>query len=85
MTSKSRPQRKRKQSQQFSPLHPEEEKELREALSVSLRRIPENGNVSEDDFDETDNKEVYLEEEEDDDEEKKGTKLNGEIFNNKSQ
>ena len=56
MTSKSRPQRKRKQYEQFSPMLPEEEKELKEALSVSLRRIPENGNVSEDDCDESDNK-----------------------------
>ena len=72
MTSTSRPQRKRKQSEQFSPMHPEEEKELAQALSVSLRIIPENGNVSEDDVDESDNKEAFTEQEEDDDEEKKG-------------
>ena len=72
MTSKSRPQRKRKQSEQFSPMRPEEEKELKEALSVSLRKIPANGNISEDDVDGTDNKEAYEEEGEDDDEEQKG-------------
>ena len=49
MTSKSRPQRKRKQYEQFSPILPEEEKELKEALAVSLRKIPENGDVSEND------------------------------------
>jgi hypothetical protein len=64
---------------------PEDEKELMEALSVSLRRIPTNGNVSEDDVDETDNKEAYEEEEEDDEQKGMITKLNGEIFNNKSQ
>src|ERR1700722_16265914 len=72
MTSKSRPQRKRKQPEQFSPLRPAEEKELMQALSGSLRKIPANGNVSEDDVDENDNKEAYEEEEEKDDEEQKG-------------
>ena len=64
MTSKSRPQRKRKQYEQFSPILPEEEKELKEALAVSLRKIPENGDVSEDDCDESDSKEENMEEEE---------------------
>ena len=72
MTSHTRPQRKRKQSQQFSPMHPEEEKQLVAALSRSLRRIPANGNVSEDDIDETDNKEACIEEEEEEEGEKKG-------------
>src|ERR1700735_5491613 len=72
MTSNPRPHRKRKQSEQFSPMHPEEEKQLMEALTVSLRKIPENGSVSEDDCDETDSKETYLEDEEHDDEEQKG-------------
>jgi hypothetical protein len=72
MTSTSRAQRKRKQAEQFSPMHPEEEKELAEALSISLRVIPGNGNVSEDDVDETDNQESKREQEEDDDEEQKG-------------
>ena len=72
MTSKSRPQRKRKQPEQFSPLRPAEEKELVQALSGSLRRIPANGNVSDDDVDENDNKEAYEEEAEEDDEEQKG-------------
>ena len=87
MTSKSRPQRKRKQYEQFSPMLPEEEKELKEALSVSLRRIPENGNVSEDDCDESDNKEEDMEEEEMKMKKKKRMimKLNGEIFDNRSQ
>ena len=71
MTSKSRPQRKRKQYEQFSPILPEEEKELKEALTVSLRKIPENGDVSEDDCDESDSKEENMEEEENEDEEKK--------------
>jgi hypothetical protein len=82
MTSKSRPQPKRKQSEQFSPLRPEEEKELMQALSGSLRRIPANGNISEDDVDENDSKEAYEEEAEDDDEEQKG---DGEIISKKSQ
>ena len=56
---------------QFSPILPEEEKELKEALAVSLRKIPENGDVSEDDCDESDSKEENMEEEENEDEEKK--------------
>ena len=38
-------------------MRPEEEKELNEVLFVSLRKIPENGNVSEDDVDDVDNNE----------------------------
>ena len=45
MPPKSRPQRKPKLPQEFSPMRPEEEKELNETLFVSLRKIPENGNV----------------------------------------
>ena len=54
MISKSRPQRKRKQSQLFSPMHPQEEHELMKALSISLRKLPEDGSVSEDDSEGTD-------------------------------
>jgi len=60
MPPKSRPKRKRKQSEQFSPMRPEEEKELNEVLFVSLRKIPENGNVSEDDLECADNKEEII-------------------------
>ena len=74
MPPKTRPQRKRKLPQEFSPMRPEEEKELNEALFVSLRKIPENGNVSEDDVDGVDNKEEDYEEqgyeEEDENEDK---------------
>jgi hypothetical protein len=63
MPPKSRPQRKRKLPQEFSPMRPEEEKELNEVLFVSLRKIPENGNVSEDDLEDVDNKEEDYKEE----------------------
>ena len=63
MPPKSRPKRKRKQSEQFSPMRPEEEKDLLEALYISLRKIPENGNVSEDDLENVDDKEEDYKEE----------------------
>jgi hypothetical protein len=69
-------------------MRPEEEKELNEVLFVSLRKIPENGNVSEDDLECADNKEEDYKEEdykgEDGDEEKDKDyyELNGMIFGN---
>ena len=86
MTSHFRPQRKRKQPQQFSPLHHEEEKELTEALSRSLRRIPGNGSISEDDVDEKTIKKQRRKKKMMMMKNRKEmiTKLNGQIVNNQS-
>jgi hypothetical protein len=54
MSSSSRPSRKRKQRENFSPLRPQEETDLARAINISLRRIPDNNNLSEDDLDEAD-------------------------------
>jgi hypothetical protein len=73
MKSSSRPTRKRKQAELFSPLSRQEEKTIMQALHTSLRRIPLDGTTSEDDCDDD---EEELEQEEDDenfiDDEKKG-------------
>ena len=48
MATSSRPQRKRKQPDLFTPINWREERALRQALQTSLRPIPSNGSVSED-------------------------------------
>jgi hypothetical protein len=48
MATSSRPQRKRKQPDLFTPISWQEEMTLRQALQTSLRPIPLNGSVSED-------------------------------------
>jgi hypothetical protein len=65
MPSSSRPSRKRKQRELFTPLRPQEESDLARALNISLRRIPANNHLSEDDLDEEDQiqEESELEEE----------------------
>ena len=50
MTTSSRPQRKKKPTDIFTPISREEEKSLMQALNISLRRIPLDGSVSDDDI-----------------------------------
>src|SRR4051812_4633891 len=45
----SRPQRKRKTRDFFTPVHPKEERDLAKALNISLRPFPA-GDISEDDI-----------------------------------
>ena len=73
LSTSSRPQRKRKQAEIFSPLSRQEEKTITQALHTSLRQIPLDGSTSEDDCD---NEDENLQQEEADenlnDDEKEG-------------
>ena len=53
-SSSSRTSRKRKQPANYSPLSRKEEKEVTLALNLSLRKIPANGDISEDDLESDD-------------------------------
>jgi hypothetical protein len=64
-TSSSRASRKRKQPSIYSPLPFQEEKEIMHLQLLSLRKIQQNGEISEDDIDSDDEQgEVEVEEEE---------------------
>jgi len=69
-TSTSHPSRNRKAPATYSPLHRQEERDIMHALNLSLRKIPENGDVSDDEVDGNLNEqhEEFIEEENEEDE-----------------
>src|SRR5436305_1345787 len=71
MDTSSRPQRKRKQVEFFSPPSRLEEKTIMQALHTSLRQIPQEDTISEDDCDNDDDDNLQQEDDESSEEDEK--------------